>query len=112
MGDKREGNSWYGSGPTHREEGVDDVSLDGAERLVSDDHEDLLLLLQADEVAEPRLLRQPGETQHTREKKRTQITHIHVLSLVSKRSQRGLTLAAAIMVSCIVLIYIRHVDTV
>ena len=111
MGDKREGNPWYVSGPTHREECVHDVSLDGAERLVSDDHEDLLLLLQADEVAEPRLLRQPGETQHTR-KKRTQITHIHVLSLVSKRSHRGLNLAAAIMVSCIMLIYIRHVNTV
>ena len=40
---------------------MDDVGLDGAERLVSDHHEDLLLFLQADEVTEPRLLRQSAE---------------------------------------------------
>ena len=50
MGDRH---PWYVGRPTHREEGVDDVSLDGAEGLVSDHHEDLLLLLQVDEVAEP-----------------------------------------------------------
>lgn len=38
------------------EEGVDDVCLDGAQGFVSDDDEDLLLLLQVDEVSEPRLL--------------------------------------------------------
>ena len=32
---------------------MDDVGLDGAERLVFDDDEDLLLLLQVDEVTEP-----------------------------------------------------------
>lgn len=41
---------------TYREEGVDDVRLYGAERFVSDHDEDLLLLLQVDEVTEPRLL--------------------------------------------------------
>ena len=46
---------------THREEGVDDVSLDGAERLVSDHHKDLLLLLQADEVTKPRPLGQSAD---------------------------------------------------
>lgn len=40
------------------EEGVDYVCLDGAQRFVSDHDEDLLLLLQADEVPEPRLLGQ------------------------------------------------------
>jgi len=39
---------------------VDDVRLDGAERLVLNHDEDLLLFLQADEVAEPGLLRQPA----------------------------------------------------
>lgn len=37
----------------YREEGLDDVGLDGAEGLVFDDDEDLLLFLQVDEVAEP-----------------------------------------------------------
>ena len=45
-----------GGGGRYREEGVDDVGLDGAQRLVSDHDEDLLLFLQADEVTEPRLL--------------------------------------------------------
>lgn len=45
---------------THREEGVDDVGLYGAQRFVSDHDEDLLLLLQVDEVTEPRLLSQPA----------------------------------------------------
>lgn len=53
----RQAGSW---GRAHRQEGVDDVGLDGAQRLVLDDHEDLLLLLQADEVPEPGLLGQPG----------------------------------------------------
>ena len=43
---------------THREEGVDDVGLDGAEWFVSDHDEDLLLLLQVNEVTKPRLLSQ------------------------------------------------------
>lgn len=46
---------------THGEEGVDDVGLYGAQRFVSDHDEDLLLLLQVDEVTEPRLLSQPAE---------------------------------------------------
>lgn len=41
-----------------RQEGVDDVGFDRAQGLVSDHHKDLLLLLQADEVPEPRLLSQ------------------------------------------------------
>lgn len=41
---------------TYGEEGVDDVCLYRAERFVSDHNEDLLLLLQVDEVTEPRLL--------------------------------------------------------
>lgn len=44
----------------HRQEGVDDVCFDGAQRLVLDDHEDLLLLLQVDEVPKPGLLGEPG----------------------------------------------------
>lgn len=39
---------------------MDDVGLDGAERFVPDHDEDLLLLLQVDEVTEPRLLGQPA----------------------------------------------------
>lgn len=42
------------------EEGVDDVCLDGAQGFVSDDDEDLLLLLQVDEISKPRLLGQSG----------------------------------------------------
>lgn len=50
---------------THRQEGVDDVGLDGAERLVSDQNEDLLVFLQADEVTEPGPLSQSaGETEN------------------------------------------------
>lgn len=45
----------------HRQEGVDDVRFDGAQGLVLDDHEDLLLLLQVDEVPKPGLLGEPGE---------------------------------------------------
>lgn len=37
----------------YREEGLNDVCLDGAEGLVFDDDEDLLLFLQVDEVAKP-----------------------------------------------------------
>lgn len=47
------------AGP-HRQEGMHDVRLDGAQGLVLDDEEDLLLLLQVDEVPEPGLLGQPG----------------------------------------------------
>lgn len=42
------------------EEGVDDVCLDGAQGFVSDDDEDLLLLLEVDEITKPRLLGQSG----------------------------------------------------
>lgn len=58
---------WYRSGneeeAAYGEEGVDDVCLDGAQRFVSDDDEDLLLLLQVDEVSEPGLL---GQSEGTR----------------------------------------------
>lgn len=46
---------------THREKGMDDVRLDGAERLVSNHNKDLLFFLQADEVTEPGLLGQPAK---------------------------------------------------
>lgn len=46
------------------EEGMNDVGLNGAERLVSDHNEDLLLLLQVDEVTEPRLLGQSAGWRH------------------------------------------------
>lgn len=42
---------------------MDDVGLDGAERLVLNHNEDLLLFLQADEVTEPRLLSQSANGQ-------------------------------------------------
>lgn len=48
---------------THREKGVDDVSLDRAEWLVLDQNKDLLLFLQADEVAEPGPLSQSANKQ-------------------------------------------------
>lgn len=48
------------------EEGVDDVRFDGAQGFVSDDDEDLLLLLQVDEVSEPRLL---GQSEEGRERR-------------------------------------------
>lgn len=54
---------------THREEGVNDVGLDGAERFVSDHDEDLLLLLQVDEVTEPRLLGQSAVCESTDQSK-------------------------------------------
>lgn len=43
----------FKSDDAHREKGLDDVSLDGAEGFVSDQNEDLLLLLQTDEVSKP-----------------------------------------------------------
>lgn len=46
---------------THGEKGVDDVGLDGAERLVLNHNKDLLLFLQTDEVTEPGPLRQPAK---------------------------------------------------
>lgn len=49
---------------THREESVDDVGLDGAQRFVSDHHEDLLLFLQVDEVPKPGLLGQSAPRRH------------------------------------------------
>lgn len=53
----------------YREEGVNDVCLDGAEGLVFDDDEDLLLFFQVYEVTEPRFLGKPvyikdGEKTH------------------------------------------------
>lgn len=46
----------------HRQEGMNDVSLDGAQGLVLDHHKDLLLLLQVDEVPKPRFLGQPRQS--------------------------------------------------
>ena len=37
----------------YREEGLNDVRFDGAERLVFDNNEDLLLFFQVDEVTKP-----------------------------------------------------------
>lgn len=45
---------------TYRQEGMDNVSFDRTQRFVSDNHKDLLLLLQANEVPKPGLLGQPG----------------------------------------------------
>lgn len=41
------------SNKMYREKGLNDVCLDGAERLVFDDNEDLLLFFQVDEVTKP-----------------------------------------------------------
>lgn len=49
---------------------MDDVCLYGAERFVSDHDEDLLLLLQVDEVTEPRLLSQSAG-------RRSQLMYFH-----------------------------------
>lgn len=46
----------------HRQEGMNDVSLDGAQGLVLDHHKDLFLLLQVDEVSKPRFLGQPRQS--------------------------------------------------
>lgn len=46
----------------HRQEGMNDVSLDGTQGLVLDHHKDLLLLFQVDEVPEPRFLGQPRQS--------------------------------------------------
>lgn len=64
-GRRRQCLSVQGMGPlgrdkAHRQEGMDDVGFDGAQGLVLDDQEDLLLLLEADEVPEPGLLGQPA----------------------------------------------------
>lgn len=56
-----------GKEETYGEEGVDDVCLYRAERFVSDHNEDLLLLLQVDEVTEPRLLSQSEGTKTDRD---------------------------------------------
>ena len=42
-------NGW----PAYREEGVDEVGLDGGERLALDDHRVALVLLSGHEAAEP-----------------------------------------------------------
>lgn len=43
---------------------MNNVGLNGAERFVSDHNKDLLLLLQVDEVTEPRLLGQSAGRKH------------------------------------------------
>lgn len=43
---------------THRQEGMDNVGFDRTQGFVSDHHEDLLLLLQANKVPKPRLFSQ------------------------------------------------------
>lgn len=45
----------------YREKSLNDVRLDGAERLVFDDNEDLLLFFQVDEVTEPGFFGKPAE---------------------------------------------------
>lgn len=55
---------------------MDDVSLDRAERLVSNQNEDLLLFLQADEVTEPGPLSQSA---NKRLFDMRQISSIHTL---------------------------------
>lgn len=52
----------------YREEGLNDVRLDGAERFVSDDDEDLLLFLKVDEVTEPGFLGEPAPRDEEKEK--------------------------------------------
>lgn len=56
---------WIGTEAAHREEGVDNVCLYGAQRLVSDHNEDLLLLFQINEVTEPGLLCQSAQRHNT-----------------------------------------------
>lgn len=53
----------------YREKGLNDVRLDGAERLVFDDNEDLLLFFQVDEVTEPGFL---GKSKGINRKKKKQ----------------------------------------
>lgn len=56
-------NSYFEPVCTHREKGLDDVSLDRAEGFVSDQNEDLLLFLQTDEVPKPGPLSQSANGQ-------------------------------------------------
>lgn len=69
---------------THREKGVDDVGLDGAERLVLNQNKDLLLFLQADEVTEPRPLSQPANEQVSDQLNSIHTSHISANELVYK----------------------------
>lgn len=47
------------SNNAYREKGLNNVGLDGAERLVFDDNEDLLLFFQVDEVTKPGFFGKP-----------------------------------------------------
>lgn len=51
----------------YREKGLNDVCLDGAERLVSDDDEDLLLFFQVDEVTKPGFFGKSAEKKKEKE---------------------------------------------
>lgn len=55
---------------THREKGLDNVSLDRAEGFVSDENEDLLLFLQTDEVPKPGPLGQSANGPVSKKKKK------------------------------------------
>lgn len=69
---------------------MDDVRLYGTERFVSDHDEDLLLLLQVDEVSEPRLLRQSGGDRLRLEQTGAAFLHIY-LPPASKEQKSSLS---------------------
>lgn len=62
----------------YREEGLNDVGLDGAERLISDDDEDLLLFFQVDEVTKPGFFGKSAEEKKGRKKNKTIFTSFKV----------------------------------
>lgn len=51
----------------YREKGLNDVGLDGAERFISDDDEDLLLFFQVDEVTKPGFFGKSAEKKREKE---------------------------------------------
>lgn len=55
----------------YREKGLNDVCLDGAERLVFDDNEDLLLFFQVDKVTKPGFLGKSERKDKKNEKKKS-----------------------------------------
>ena len=66
----------------YREKGLNNVCLDGAERLVFDDNEDLLFFLQVDEVTEPGFFgKSVGKEE--RERHRLSVALLHCLRLLS-----------------------------
>lgn len=61
----------------YREKGLNDVCLDGAERLVSDDDEDLLLFFQVDEVTKPGFFGKSDGGEKTRRKEQLSAVHLY-----------------------------------